>query len=216
MTGGRRGERSGARTRECLLQERVWASGGGRGGERRGDRGDSGDGRVAVVPGCPFLASLNARVPRVSGRDLSRVSWDRTGAVDLRPDPSSRTYSGPWAGTQMRRSGAQPQGATADVLAQMICGRVLARSAYPKGARDRCSYVLSRCVRGCWQTSDGPLGVEGGLLSGHALPVTRLERRAGRSIEGQPVGVRQLSGQARRSRSQRGEGAGRPRGRRSA
>jgi hypothetical protein len=55
-------------------------------------------------------------------------------------------------------------------------------------------------VRG--QTSDGPLGVEGGLLSGHAFPVMRLGRRAGRSFEGQPVGVRQLSGQARRSRSQ--------------
>jgi hypothetical protein len=40
--GGPRGERSGARTRECLLWQRVRASGGGRGGERRGDRCDSG------------------------------------------------------------------------------------------------------------------------------------------------------------------------------
>jgi len=63
MTGRRRGERSGARTRECLLQERVGASGGGRGGERRGDRCDSGDGRVAVVPGCPLLASPKAHLP---------------------------------------------------------------------------------------------------------------------------------------------------------
>src|SRR5919106_2643520 len=39
-------------------------------------------------------------------------------------------------------------------------------------------------VRG--QTSDGPLGVEGELLSGHALPVMRLGGRAGRSFEGQP------------------------------
>jgi hypothetical protein len=52
-------------------------------------------------------------------------------------------------------------------------------------------------VRG--QTSDGPLGVEGELLSGHAFAVMGLGRRAGRSFEGQPVGVRQLSGQARRS-----------------
>jgi hypothetical protein len=66
MTGGRRGERSGARTRESLLQERVRASSGGRGGERRGDRCDSGDGRVAVVPGCPFLASLKASATRAS------------------------------------------------------------------------------------------------------------------------------------------------------
>ena len=50
----------------------------------------------------PFLASLKAHLPRVSGRDLSLMFWDRFGAVDLRPDPPLRTHSGPWAGTQMR------------------------------------------------------------------------------------------------------------------
>jgi hypothetical protein len=55
----------------------------------------------------------------------------------------------------------------------------------------------------CWRTSDGPLGVEGELLSGHGFPVVaRWGRWAGRSFEGQPVGVRQISGQAHRSRSQ--------------
>src|SRR5215211_6368852 len=32
--------------------------------------------------------------------------------------------------------------------AQMICTHVLARSAYSQSARDRCSYVLSRCSGG--------------------------------------------------------------------
>jgi hypothetical protein len=36
-------------------------------------------------------------------------------------------------------------------------------------------------------------------LSGHAVPVMVLEWQADRSFEGQPVGVRQLSGHARHS-----------------
>jgi hypothetical protein len=89
-----------------------------------------------------------------------------------------------------------------DVLAQMICARVLARLAYSQGARDRCSYGLSRCAGFAGRPVMGHSAWEGELLSGHAFPVMWLGRRAGRSIEGQPVGVRQLSGQARRSRSQ--------------
>jgi hypothetical protein len=59
--GGRRAERSRARTRVCLLQERVRASVGGRGRERRGDRCDSGDGRVAVLPGCHACQGATCR-----------------------------------------------------------------------------------------------------------------------------------------------------------
>jgi hypothetical protein len=46
---------------------------------------------------------------------------------------------------QMRRSGAITTARRLDVLAQMICAHVRARSAYSESARDRCSYGLSRC-----------------------------------------------------------------------
>jgi hypothetical protein len=69
-------------------------------------------------------------------------------------------------------------------------------------------------VRG--QTSDGPLGVGGELLSGHAFPVTRLGRRAGRSFEGQPVASGSYRARPAAPDLRRAGGAGRPRGRRSA
>jgi hypothetical protein len=81
------------------------------------------------------------------------------------PEPSfgvSRSVAGR---RQMRRSVLGPTARRPHVLMQMICARVLARSANSHSARDRRSYVLSRCSRRCWQTSDGPLG-EGGLLLG--------------------------------------------------
>ena len=72
---------------------------------------------------------------------------------------------------------------------------------------------------GCWQTSDGPLGFEGGLLSGQAVSRRGVEWRAGRSFAGQPGGACwHFGGQTRhsdRGATRRG-GAGRPRGRRSA
>jgi hypothetical protein len=51
-----------------------------------------------------FLAPLKAHLPRMSGRDSSRGT-DST----MRPDASLRTNSGPWAGTQMGRSGLSPR-----------------------------------------------------------------------------------------------------------
>jgi hypothetical protein len=81
--GGRQGERSGPRTRECLLQERVRASCGGRGGERRGDRCDSGDGRVVVIPGCSVsCAPEGTSATHVRSRLIAR---DGFGAVDYAP-----------------------------------------------------------------------------------------------------------------------------------
>src|ERR671912_447598 len=69
-------------------------------------------------------------------------------------------------------------------------------------------------VRG--QTSDGPLGVEGELLSGHAFPVMGLGRRAGRSFEGQPVASGSYRARPAAPDLRRAGGAGRPRGRRCA
>jgi hypothetical protein len=48
------------------------------------------------------------------------------------------------------------------VLAALAC---TIASVERRGARDRRFYVVSRCFRWCWQTSDGPPG-EGGLLLG--------------------------------------------------
>src|SRR5918995_6552353 len=90
------------------------------------------------------------------------------------------------------------------VLAAGVMGRAFWAIQVSRGCARSMLLCVVKVLRGRWQTSDGPLGVEGGLLLGQAFPVMVLERRAGRSIEGQPVGVRQLSGQARRSRSQRG------------
>src|ERR671919_30262 len=67
-------------------------------------------------------------------------------------------------------------------------------------------------VRG--QTSDGPLGVEGELLSGHALPVMRLGGRDDGSKDG--GGAPGSSGARPAAPDLRcAGGAGRPRGRRS-
>jgi hypothetical protein len=70
-TGGRRGERSGGRTSECLLQECVGASGGGQRSERRGDR----CARPTFRHGRSVLAFW--LVPRITGcaRSADMSSW---------------------------------------------------------------------------------------------------------------------------------------------
>ena len=53
--------------------------------------------------------------------------------------------------------------------------------------------------RRCWQTSDGPLEVRGRALIRPSGVAEKVERRAGRSLSGQPCGVGHFGGQARRS-----------------
>ena len=54
----------------------------------------------------------------------------------------------------------------------------------PRSSTERCSYVLSRCVRRCWQTSDGPLGSRAGSHEAMRLPECVVEwRSADRSTD---------------------------------
>jgi len=57
-----------------------------------------------------------------------------------------------------RRSGALTTARRLDVLAQMICAHVLARSAYSQGARDR-SLFVSRAVWGRVEAAPWARGV---------------------------------------------------------
>jgi hypothetical protein len=124
-TGGRRGERSGGRTSECLLQECVGASGGGQRSDRRGDR----CARPTFRHGRSVLAFW--LVPRITGcaRSADRyrrqmvlsAGVDRMG--DIAAPPRERSS---WAGGSRRLTHTEaPIGRGCRARANVVWGGVL-------------------------------------------------------------------------------------------
>jgi hypothetical protein len=104
-----------------------------------------------TAPRRPGLEQL-ARISQSSvvGRSAVRLGVDRLLTLSPSEGPrNGRSVRQHWAGggRQMRRSGASTAARRLDVLAQMICAHVLARSAYPQSARDRriCAVAGGRC-----------------------------------------------------------------------
>jgi hypothetical protein len=97
-------------------------------GGRRSDRGNSQRTGRRIVDSCTHLSAKNARGTKrqwyITGHDQWCLLW-----------------------THKRRSGAIPAARRPDVLVQMICARVLGRSAYSQSARIEASIrqICARC-----------------------------------------------------------------------
>ena len=60
-------------------------------------------------------------------------------------------------------------------------------------------FVKGQLRRRCWQTSDGPLEVEGGLLSGQAVSLEKVGAVGRQIVIKTAIGVGHFASQARRS-----------------